>query len=68
MCISQNSISLNLSLDEIIFEEEMSTKEIYVKEIVRNLDGIFKDEKSVETIIEFCNSFTVLLKKIKDDS
>ncbi|MGN1327328.1 MAG: helix-turn-helix domain-containing protein [Clostridia bacterium] len=60
--------ALNLSLDEIIFEEEMSTKDIYIKETVRNLDKIFKDGKSAETIIEFCNSFTSLLRKLKEDN
>ena len=58
----------NLSLDEIIFEEEMSKKDIYIKETVRNLDKIFKDSKSIDAIMEFCNSFNILLKKIKDDS
>ena len=59
--------ALNLSLDEIIFEKEIPKEELYLKETIRELDNIPKDSKKIETVVEFCNAITMLLKKLKDE-
>lgn len=59
--------ALNLSLDEIIFEKEMPREELYLKETIRELDNILRDDKKIETVVEFCNAITMLLNKLKNE-
>lgn len=59
--------ALNLSLDEIIFEKEIPKYELSLKETMRELDSIIKDEKKIETVIEFCNAITILARKLKNE-
>lgn len=60
--------ALKLSLDEIIFEEDLSEKELYAKEVLKDFEKILKenDTKSISNTIDFCNVLSNLLKKIAD--
>lgn len=59
--------ALNLSLDEIIFEENVSVEEIYVKEAIRDLKNIKdnNDQRCLENMIELCNILSDLINKIQ---
>lgn len=60
--------ALHLSLDEIIFEEELSGKEAYAKTALKDFERILKENntKSIANTIEFCNVLSNLLKKIAE--
>lgn len=67
--------ALKLSLDEIIFEEELSEKEVYAKEALKDFERILTENnnKSIENTIDFCKALATLLEKLmnsemKDDA
>lgn len=60
--------ALNLSLDEIIFEEGKQIKEIYAKEVLRDLENTLKgkDENSIDAMAHICDVLSRTLLKIKN--
>lgn len=60
--------ALKLSLDEIIFEDISSKKELQSKEIAKEFEMILKENntKNIEGIIEFCNTISVILRKVNN--
>lgn len=60
--------ALNLSLDEIIFEEGKQIKEIYAKEVLRDLENSLKgkDDNSIDAMANICNVLSRTLLKIKN--
>lgn len=61
--------ALNLSLDEIIFDEENMSEELRAKGVIREFNNVFKgvDKKTVETMISFFNAIIVTLNKMKEE-
>lgn len=59
--------ALNLSLDKIIFEEDVPIEENFIKEATRDLKSIARnnDKKSIQNTIELCNIFSNLLDKMQ---
>lgn len=59
--------ALNLSLDEIIFEEDVPIEEKFIKEATRDLKNIARnnDKKSIQNTIELCNIFSNLFDKMQ---
>lgn len=56
--------ALQLSIDPLIFDDELSKNEACRKTIMRDLDNMLKDKNKseIKSMISFCNTFAKLLE------